>query len=70
MWARFESLEDFNIWHDEIKAILGIPLPDGITTEYTTAHLMSDGSYSAWVEEIHADGLIPGDAYVAEKIWS
>jgi hypothetical protein len=70
MWAKFNTLEDFNIWHEAIKGELGIPLPDGITTAYTEAHIMDDGTYSAWVEEIYATDLIPGNPYVHKKAWS
>lgn len=60
MWAKFNTIEDFNAWHNEIKNTLGIPLQDGITTSYTNAHLVEDGTYSAWVEPEHADGLTEG----------
>lgn len=70
MWARFETIEEFETWHESIKTALGIPLPDGITTEYTEAFQVSDGSYSAWVEESEAEGLTEGIPYVKEKAWS
>lgn len=60
MWAKFETLEAFNLWHNQIKEQLGIPLSDGITTAYTQAQLIADGSYSAWVEQEYFDGLIEG----------
>lgn len=60
MWAKFETLEAFEVWHTQIKERLGIPLPDGISTEYTDAQLTLDGSYSAWVEEEYFEGLIEG----------
>ena len=60
MWAKFETLEAFEIWHTQIKEQLGIPLPDGISTEYTNAQLTPDGSYSAWVNDEHSQGLIEG----------
>ena len=60
MWARFETLEAFEIWHTQIKEQLGIPLPDGISTQYTEASLTPDGSYSAWVEQEYFDGLVEG----------
>jgi hypothetical protein len=69
MWAKFDTLEDFDIWHDVIKEELGIPLPDGITTAYTEAHLVEDGSYSAWVDEEYAEGLTEGLPYVAVQVW-
>ena len=57
MWARFETLEAFEIWHTQIKEQLGIPLPDGISTQYTEASLTYDGSYCAFVEDEYANGL-------------
>lgn len=70
MWARFETIEEFESWHQAKKEALGIPLPDGITTEYTEAFLVSDGSYSAWVEQSEAEGLTEGIPYIKEKAWS
>ena len=58
MWAKFETIEKFNIWHTQIKEQLGIPLPDGVTTEYTEAIPLSDGSYYAFVHDKYADGLV------------
>jgi len=69
MWAKFDTLEEFNIWHEAIKEQLGIPLPDGITTAYTEAHLVEDGTYSAWVDEEYSTGLIEGLAYSRKKAW-
>jgi len=68
MWARFETLEAFNIWHAQIKEQLGIPLPDGISTEYTNAQLTPDGSYSAWVEPKYFDGLIEGLQPISKRL--
>jgi hypothetical protein len=70
MWAKFNTLEDFNIWHDAIKEELGIPLPDGITTAYTEPHLVEDGSYSAWVDQEYSEGLIKGLPYVKPRLWN
>ena len=60
MWARFETIEAFNLWHTQIKEQIGIPLPDGISTEYTKAFLVEDGTYSAWVEDEYSTGLVEG----------
>jgi hypothetical protein len=60
MWAKFNTLEEFDAWHTGIKNQLGIPKPDGITTAYTEAHLMEDGTYSAWVDSEYTDGLTEG----------
>jgi hypothetical protein len=58
MWAKFETLEAFDLWHNQIKEQLGIPLSDGITTAYTQAQLIADGSYCAFVEDEHGEGLV------------
>jgi hypothetical protein len=58
MWAKFETLEAFDLWHNQIKEQLGIPLPDGITTAYTQTQLLADGSYCAFVEDEYSEGLV------------
>lgn len=60
MWAKFETLEEFNLWHDAIKIALGFPLADSVSTEYTKAILVSDGSYSAYVDIENSEGLLEG----------
>jgi len=57
MWYKFDSTEQFNTWHEQIKTLLGIPLPDGITTEYTELLTKDDGELYAWVDEEYANGL-------------
>lgn len=56
---KWNSIEDFNTWHESIKLILGLPYDDGITTEYTTALLQEDGSVIAYADEEYADKLTP-----------
>ena len=58
MFAKWETIEDFNLWHTQIKEQLGIPLPDGVTTEYTEAIPLGDGSFCAFVHDEYAEGLI------------
>lgn len=70
MWVKFNTLEDFTTWHDAIKKELGIPLSDGITTAYTEAHLVEDGTYSAWVDAEYSTGLTEGLPYSKKKAWS
>jgi hypothetical protein len=70
MWSKFNTLEDFNTWHEAIKQQLGIPLPDGITTAYTEAHLVEDGTYSAWVDTEYATGLTEGLPYIPARLWA
>jgi hypothetical protein len=67
MWAKFNTLEEFDVWHTVIKNQLGIPKADGITTAYTEAHLMEDGTYSAWVDSEYADGLTEGLTWTRAK---
>lgn len=57
MYYKFNSQEHFNIWHEQIKTLLGIPLPDGITTFYTELLTKDNGELYAFVEEQYADGL-------------
>jgi hypothetical protein len=70
MWAKFNTLADFDAWHANIKNQLGIPKPDGITTAYTEAYLVEDGTYSAWVDNEYANGLTEGLPYVFKKAWN
>ena len=58
MWALFNSVEEFDIWHNELKAQLNFPLADGITTEYTMLIPQSDGRLIAWVDSEYAENLI------------
>ena len=67
MWAKFNTLAEFDAWHTGIKNQLGIPRPDGITTEYTEAHLMEDNTYSAWVDIEYSDGLSEGLVWTRKK---
>lgn len=68
MWASFDSLEDFVAWHEAIKQELGIPLPDGITTEYTEPVTLPSGEIVAWVDSEHTSGLIEGSAPIRRGI--
>ena len=69
MWAKFDTIEEFNQWHEGIKTFLGIPRPDGVTTEYTIPITTSDGTIRAWVE--HSWGsLVEGDAPIVDKPWN
>lgn len=57
MFYLFNSVEHFNLWHENIKKQLGYPLNDGITTEYTELLTKDDGELYAWVDEEYANGL-------------
>lgn len=63
MWYEFQTLEDFNTWHDAICVELGIP--DGITLAYTTAFEV-EGKWIAVVGDEHADGLTPTELRIPE----
>lgn len=69
-WYKFESLENFNTWHEGIKLELGYPYPsidpegnscEPLNTEYTSVEFIND-EFKAWVDEEHAQGLTPTTA--------
>lgn len=62
----FDSLEDFNVWHNQLKEQLNYPLeninqgtgmPDGTFTESYTAAIQINDKWVAVVDENYADGL-------------
>lgn len=57
MYYSFNSVEDFDLWHENIKQELGYPLKDGITTEYTELLTKDDGELYAFVDDELAAGL-------------
>ncbi len=67
-WVKFDSINSFNAWHDQVKSDLGLPLPaiDAAgnevagqeTTEYTIPHFVSDTDIRADVEQELSQGLI------------
>jgi hypothetical protein len=72
VWYKWDSLEDFEIWHNQIKEQLGIPKlssnSDGnivdnseITDSYTTPFIVSDSDVRAVVENEHNAGLVPSE---------
>ena len=68
MWCEFDSLEEFNTWHDSLCVSLGYPIYGvnkltGLTdyrvppvTAYTEAHQVED-KWVCWVEEEYSSGL-------------
>lgn len=48
---RFNSQEDFDNWHSEVKTSLGMPRSDGVTTEYTKLITLSDSTLGCKVDE-------------------
>ena len=71
-WYEWDSEEDFNTWHNAIKAELNYPLVGYIqltgeldpsaplTTECTAVKLVSN-KWIGTVQEEHAEGLTPTD---------
>jgi len=57
MWYKFDSLEHFETWHNQIKTQLGIPMDDGITVNYTELMTRANGELFAYVDEPYAEGL-------------
>jgi hypothetical protein len=54
---KFNSITNFNAWHESVKSALGLPYDDGITTEYTDPLLQIDGSVIAFSDDKYADNL-------------
>lgn len=71
-WYEWNSQEDFNAWHNAIKAKLNYPLAGynqatgeldptaPVTTEYTAAQLV-ENKWIALVQDEQAEGLTPTD---------
>ncbi|NCW67279.1 MAG: hypothetical protein EBV86_01750 [Marivivens sp.] len=68
MWYEWNTLDDFNTWHENLKNALGYPLlpinqltglPDinAQATENYTEAIAVEGKFIAYVEVVHADGL-------------
>ena len=62
----WDSLSSFNLWHNELKLLLGYPLentnqltglPDGTFTDTYTKPIQIDDKWIAVVEDAYADGL-------------
>lgn len=54
MWYEWNSLEDFNTWHNAICALLNIP--NEHTTSYTDVHEV-EGKWIAVVHDSESTGL-------------
>jgi hypothetical protein len=72
-WVKFDSIESFNNWHDQIKAQLGLPrlsvdefgqeVPNSvIITAYTDPHIKAVDDVRAFVEDQFIEGLTITDA--------
>ncbi len=71
-WYKFDSAEDFNVWHNTIKTALGYPFLsvdaegnscEPLNTEYTSVEFIND-EFKAWVDQDNAEGLTPTSAPV------
>ena len=70
-WYKFDSIQNFHTWHENLKNELGYPLPpldqngivvEGVmTTDYTRPIIVSDTDIRALVEEQYANNLQPCD---------
>jgi hypothetical protein len=67
-WVKWNSIENFNTWHDGIKADLGLPklsldqegneISDSVINEnYTMPIVVADNDIRAFVDETYSDGL-------------
>ena len=57
MYYKFNSLEHFNEWHEQIKSDLGLPLDDGITINYTEPIVTEENEIIAFSDEQYATNL-------------
>jgi hypothetical protein len=75
MWYKFNSVDDFNAWHANIKDLLGIPHPNANsatgkidplaswTLEYTEPIIVTANDIRVFIEEEYAEGLTLSEKY-------
>jgi len=79
MWYEFDSLDDFNAWHDALCDLLGYPLasynqltgqidPDSTPTTAYCEPSPVDSKYIVFVEDQYADGLTQTDLRIVKPI--
>ena len=80
MWYEFNSLDEFNTWHNALCDALGYPLqsvnqatgevdPDAtMTTAYCEPSLI-EGKYIAFIEEEYSKGLTPTDLRIVKPVF-
>jgi len=68
MYALFNDIESFDVWHEEVKKALGIP--DGLgTTNYTIpTHSVLEGSVAVWAYVNDEVDSIKLDLYSREQL--
>ncbi len=68
IWVKFPSIQDFDLWHNQIKEDLGLPkistdtegnlVPDAtITTDYVLPVVLSSSDIRALIDEKYVEGL-------------
>jgi len=55
-WVKWNSKEEFDLWHEAKKIELGLPFSE-IVTEYTFPIVISDQDVRADIETIHVGDL-------------
>jgi len=72
IWVKWDSIEDFNSWHDVIKVEIGLPKLSvdayGVEIEgslinenYVTPYIVSATDIRANIDEVYATGLIKSE---------
>jgi hypothetical protein len=71
-WVTWDSLASFELWHNNLKEILGYPIPSidaatgevgpPFTTDYVNPVVVTDSDVRAFVEAEYAVGLTECDA--------
>ena len=78
-WVKFDSIELFNAWHNEIKASLGMPYAAinafgsevesaQVTSDYTKPHIVASDDVRADVEPAVAEGLVLAESPYANDV--
>lgn len=71
-WVKWDSIEDFNTWHDSIKAELGLPKPsvdaEGnviensvINQDYVLPTIVNENDVRANIGDEYATGLVTSE---------
>ena len=71
-WVKWNSIEDFNAWHNAVKAELGLPKPSQdaegnviensvINTDYILPVIILDNDIRANVSDDYAAGLVTSE---------
>lgn len=64
MYLIFPNIEQFNEWHESVKAFFGIPSDDGLTTDYSIPYAHpDDGKVAAPITDDLPDELYAGTTW-------